>query len=320
MERTMVSRRLSHRHVPPAAEESRRWNAPAALLAALLVLLAITAWSWWPTLADLFDEWHDNEDYSAGQLVPLVAILLVWFRRKSLQGCLLRPCWWGGVTVLVLAQAVRMFGLLFMFDSAQRYSLVLTTAGLVLMVAGWQVFRRVLWVLLFLLLMVPWPGFVDNMISGPLRRLATSGSVFVLEAFQLRVSQQGNIVVVNDVPIAVAEACSGLRMLTAFIIVSGFVAYMVKRARWQKAVLLLSSIPVAVVCNIIRIVTTALLMLTVSTEVGEKFFHDFAGLVMMPAAVLLLFGEIWLMDRLVVPEPAARPSCTSIVTRKQNAG
>jgi exosortase len=321
MERTMVSRRVVRRHIAPAPGERRTWNTPAALLVALLVLLAATAWSWWPTLADLSEEWHDNEDYSAGQLVPLVAILLVWVRRKSLQECALKPCWWGGVTVLVLAQAVRIFGLLFMFDSAQRYSLVFTIAGLVLMVAGWQVFRRVFWVLLFLFLMVPWPGRVHNMISGPLQQLATSGSVFFLEAFLPRVSQQGNIVMLSDnTPMAVAEACSGLRMLTAFIIVSGFVAYMVKRARWQKTVLLLSSVPVAVVCNIIRIVTTALLMLTVSTEVGEKFFHDFAGLVMMPAAVLLLFGEIWLMDHLVVPEPATRPSPASIVTRRQNAG
>ena len=51
-----------------------------------------------------------------------------------------------------------------------------------------------------------------------------------------------------------------------------------------------------------RIFVTAMLMLYVSTELGEKFFHDFAGLVMMPAAVLLMFGELWLMDRLVVPE------------------
>jgi len=92
-------------------------------------------------------------------------------------------------------------------------------------------------------------------------------------------------------------------MLMAFVIVAAFIAYMVKRPRWQKAILLGSSIPVAVVCNMIRIFATAMLMLYVSAEVAQKFFHDFAGFVMMPAAVLLTFGEIWLMDRVVVPEP-----------------
>jgi len=106
-------------------------------------------------------------------------------------------------------------------------------------------------------------------------------------------------------PIAVAEACSGLRMLMAFVIVAAFVAYMVKRPRAQKAVLLVSSIPVAVACNILRLCVTAVLFVLVGSEVGQKFFHDFAGLVMMPAAALLLFAELWLMNKLIVPEPGA---------------
>jgi exosortase/archaeosortase family protein len=77
---------------------------------------------------------------------------------------------------------------------------------------------------------------------------------------------------------------------------------MIKRSRLQKAVILASSIPVAVICNIIRIFVTAVIMLQISTEAGEKFFHDFAGLVMMPIAVLLLFGELWLMEKLTLPE------------------
>ncbi len=319
MGRTGVSHQSRSRHAVETPERDRTRSGPLKLAAALLVLLTVTAWSYWPTMADLFTEWQRSEDYSAGQLVPLVAIFFVWVRRKQLKECVFQPCWWGGIALLVLACAARMYGLLFMFESAQRYSLVFTAAGLVLMVAGGQVFRRVSWILLFLFLMVPLPGRIHNMISGPLQRLATSGSVFVLEAFLPHVSQQGNVVMLNEnTPMAVAEACSGLRMLTAFIIVAGFIAYMVKRARWQKAVLLTSSIPVAVVCNIIRIVVTAILMLMVSTQAGEKFFHDFAGVVMMPAAVLLLFGEIWLMDRLVVPESVARPKSTNIVTRKRD--
>jgi exosortase len=133
--------------------------------------------------------------------------------------------------------------------------------------------------------------------------MSATGSVFLLEAFGARVSQQGNIVTLNqNIPMAVAEACSGLRMLIAFIIVTAFIAYMVKRSRWQKAVLLLSSVPVAVMCNILRICITALLFLLVSTEVAEKFFHDFAGLAMMPAAVILIFSELWIMDKLILPE------------------
>jgi len=228
------------------------------------------------------------------------------------------PCWWGGIALLVLAQTARTYGYLFMVWSAMQYSLVLTIAGLVLMVAGWQVFRRVSWILLFLSLMVPLPIVIHNMISGPLQRTATTGSVFLMEVFGARVSQQGNIVMLNEnTHLAVAEACSGLRLLTAFMIVAAFLAYMVKLSRGKKAILVMSSIPVGVICNIVRIFVTAMLMLYVSTELGEKFFHDFAGLVMMPAAVLLMFGELWLMDRLVVPEPG--PQQKQAVVRAKSA-
>jgi len=182
--------------------------------------------------------------------------------------------------------------------------MVLTLAGLVLMVAGWQVFRSVSWILLFLFLMFPLPGRIHNLINGPLQKMSTTGSVFLLEAFGVRVSQEGNVVILNEkIPMAVTEACSGLRMLTAFVIITAFIAYMVNRSRRKKAVLLLSSIPVAVMCNILRLCVTAVLFLLVSAEVAEKFFHDFAGLAMMPIAVLLMFGELWLMDKLTVPEP-----------------
>jgi exosortase len=286
------------------------------LIVGALVLL--TAWSYWPTITVLFKEWQRDADYSAGQLVPLVALFLLWRERKTLGGCLLKPCWWGGAALLILALAGRTYGLLFMFESAERYSLVLTIAGLVLMVAGWQVFRRVLWILLFLFLMVPLPGRVHNLISGPLQRFATTGAVFLLEALGVRVSQQGNVVMLGEnTTMAVAEACSGLRMLMAFIIVAAFIAYMVKRSRWQKAVLLLSSIPVAVMCNIVRLFVTGVLMLLVSTQAGEKFFHDFAGLAMMPVAVLLMFGELWLMDKLTLPD--AKPQQVHIRTQAKSA-
>jgi len=290
----------------------------AAWLIPLVTLLVVaTGWAYWSTAVDMFKEWQRDDDYSAGQLVPLVAIFFLWVDRKKLACLPLKPCWLGGLALLVFAQAARAYGVLFLFESAERYSLVLAVAALVLMVAGTAVFWRVKWILLFLFLMVPLPGRIHNMISGPLQGFASTGSVFVLEAFGVRVSQQGNVVTLDQrIPMGVAEACSGLRMLTAFIIVAVFVAYMVKRPRWQKVVLVISSIPVAVLCNILRIVATAVLFLHASSEVAEKFFHDFAGLVMMPAAVMLMFGQLWIMAMLTVPEDKPPQKAVVIGRRK----
>ncbi|MBP7051969.1 MAG: exosortase/archaeosortase family protein [Phycisphaerae bacterium] len=282
----------------------------------MLIVACTTAWAHWSTIDILVNRWQWSMDYSAGQLVPLVALFFVWRERKTLTWHSMVPCWSGGLALVLLAQSLRLFALFFGIGSGDPYTLVLTIAGLLLMVAGREIFRRLLWVLLFLFLMVPLPTPVHNVIAGPLQRLATTGSVFLLEAFGTRVTQQGNVVMLGDnTPMAVAEACSGLRMLTAFIIVAAFIAYMVKRPRWQKGIVLASSIPIAVICNIIRISLTAMIMLYVSVELGEKFFHDFAGLVMMPAAVSLIFSEIWLMDRLIVPDSESRSGRDSGSTR-----
>ena len=291
----------------------------SVLLLAILLPLSIMVLSYWPTIEILFDDWQNNDDYSAGQLVPLIALFLIWRERKVLKDCPLTPCWWAGMALLLFAQTTRFYGFLSARYSVERYSLVLTMMGLVLLVAGWQVFKAVKWILVFLFLMVPPPVRVHNYISGPLQTMATSGSVFLLEAFGVHVSRQGNVIMLNEnIPMAVAEACSGLRMLTAFVIVAAFMAYMVKRSRFKKAFLLVSSIPVAVMCNIVRLCVTAILFMIASTETAEKFFHDFAGLVMMPVAVMLMFAELWLLDKIIEPEPAA-PS-RSIRTAKSECG
>jgi exosortase len=321
----VVEKRITYRHTKHLSGKKRAHSDSLWLGLVALGLIAVTTWSYWNDITGLFRVWQSSDDYSAGQLVPLVAIFLLWRERKKLAECTLKP-FWPALGLLLLAVAARAYGLLFMFESVERYSMVLTIAALVLMVAGWQVFRTVFWILLILFLMVPFPGRIHNMISGPLQTMATTGAVFVLEAF-VRVSQQGNVVMLNGkIPMAVVEACSGLRMLTAFIIVAAFMAYMVKRPGWQKVVLLLSSVPIAVVCNILRLCVTAVLFLVASSELAEKFFHDFAGLVMMPAAVLIMFGELWLMDKLTAPEPEpqhvrakkpAKPAISSITKRSK---
>jgi len=260
-------------------------------------------WSYWPTLTALFKDWQRDGDYSVGQLVPLAALYLAWQHRDSLRRCRIAPCWLG-LALLLLAQAVRLFGILYVYESAERYSFVLAIAGLVLLVAGRRVFWQLRWVLLFLALMVPLPGRAHNLIAGPLQNCATRGTVFLLELFGVAVSRHGNIMVLNDsTHLAVAEACSGLRMLTAFVVVAAVLAYIVKRPRWQKFLLVASSIPIAIACNLMRLLVTAILYLLTTSELAERFFHDFAGVTMMPMAILLLLGELWIMARLVVTDP-----------------
>ena len=282
----------------PGGMRAVAWRNAGIAFALLVVLL----WSYWPTLVGLYADWQDDDNYSVGQLVPLAAVYLLWHDRNRLRGCMWTPCWWGAV-VLVFAQAARAYGLLFLYRSAERYSLVLTVAGLVLLLAGRQVFRQVRWLLVFLFLMVPLPGRIHDEISGPLQTLATAGAVFLLEMVGAPVARDGHVIVLHQAaPLAVAEACSGLRMLTAFVVVGSVLAYLVNRPFWQKVVLTMSTIPVAIACNLIRLVITAVLFLKTDSATAERFFHDFAGWTMMPLAFAFLAAELWVLARLVVAD------------------
>lgn len=314
----MANSKTRRRH---AVKRLLRIKAPAVsrnyCIVAAVALLAALLWAYWPTLVSLFKDWQADDNYSVCQLVPLVAIYLLWRDRAALRESKISPCWWG-LGLILLAMAAHAYGILYLYESAERYSLILATIGIVLLVAGWRTFRSVFWILLFLFLMVPLPGRIHNLISGPMQTFAATGSVFLLEVFGVTVSQQGNVMLLNgNVPLAVAEACSGLRMLTAFVVVAAAMAFLVKqRPRWQKAVLVASSVPIAIACNLLRLCVTAMLYLVASSEIAERFFHDFAGLTMMPIAVFILFGELWLMNKLVIPDDVpARPLC--VTARKQ---
>jgi exosortase len=294
-----------HRVSTPASEsigpDRRLW------LALVLTTGVTLGWAYWSTLADLWREWRHNDDYSVGPLVPLVAAFLLWRQRAKLRDCRITPCWWGAGLIL-LAAAVQTYGLLFLFESAERYALVLAIWGLVLLIAGWRFFRQVRWVLLFLLLMIPFPGRIHNLINGPLQSASSRGAVFLLEAFGVIVSRDGNVVTVNNIQMNVVEACSGLRMLMSFIVVAATLAFVIARPRWQKAVLVVSSVPIAVGSNIVRLAVTGVLRLLTSSESASNFVHDFAGWMMMPPAFFVLLGELWLMNRIVVPDKPSHPS------------
>jgi exosortase len=276
-----------------AAIPVRKHGLPIWITGLLLPVTLI--WSYWPTLAELWGFWQRNQDYSVGGLVPLAAAYLVWSDRKSLKELPARVCLWGLLGIGV-AQVVRFVGLYYDYVSLERYSFVLTLASLCWLLFGSATLRRCGWVALLLLLMVPLPGRVHNAVTLPLQGFATRSAAFVLELFGYWVSIRGNVLDVNgQTPTAVAEACNGLRMLTAFVFVSAVLAFLVRRPGWQKGVVIFSSIPIAIVANTVRLVATVILFDSADSELADRFFHDFAGVVMMPIAIVLVLAELRLL-------------------------
>ena len=271
------------------------------LLGSGLVLMAFL-WSYWSGLGELWSLLLRSDEYSAGLFVPFLSVYILWSRRHDIAQCPVKPSIWG-LFAFIAAQAIRLLGLFLMYSSAERLSIILSITALVLLLFGWQLFRKVSTILLFLCLMLPMPNMMQYFIGLRLQSWATSSAVFCLELIGYEVIQEGNIIHIGDASVAVVEACNGLRMITAFFVITGLVVLLVKRTWWEKLIILASSLPIALICNTIRLAITAVFFTVLEGEYWEKIFHDFGGYAMMPLALAVVVGELWLLAKLtVLPE------------------
>jgi exosortase len=261
-------------------------------------LLIVFIWSYWPNIKDLWGIWQRSDEYSSGLLVPFLAAYILWLRRHDISQCDIRPCLWG-LLAFAAAEAIRLFGLFFMFGSAERLSIIFSITAVILLLFGWQFFKKVSTILLFLFLMLPWPHRVQASVAIPLQQWATSSAVFCLEIIGYEVIREGNIIHIGGTTVAVAEACNGLRMITAFFVICGLVALLVRRAWWEKVIVFVSSLPIALLCNTVRLAITAIAFTVLKGEYWEKIFHDFGGYAMMPLAVGMVVIELWLLSKIL---------------------
>jgi exosortase len=285
----------------------------AHILAGSLVLLAFLR-SYWPTVKELWQTWQRSPENSAGLLVPFLAAYVLWTRRQDLAAISVKRSLFWGVAVFAFAQTIRGLGLYLLYGSAEMLSIIFSVTALILMLFGWAALRKVATVVLFLCLMLPWPHRIQTQISLPLQQWATSSAVFCLELLGYEVTQDGNVINMGSTSVAVAEACNGLRMVTAFLVISALTVLLARRSLWEKLAVLASSLPVAFLCNVIRLTVTAMLYRIIENENVRDMIHSSAGYAMMPLALAFVVGEFWLLKQLTAPPEQMEPAV--IVRRK----
>jgi exosortase D (VPLPA-CTERM-specific) len=235
-------------------------------------------------------------EYSQGLVIPFIAASLVWQQRDWLERTPF-PGAWSGLVVLLFAialNAVGQLGGLF----AQQYAALVAIGGLVLALVGWRVFRR-LWVpLLVLLFMIPLPDFLYQNLSAQLQLLSSRAGVWVIRLFGISVYLEGNVIDLGRMQLQVAEACSGLRYLFPLMTIGFIAAYFFKAAFWKRLFVFLSSIPITVAMNSLRIGLIGVSVEYWGLRMAQGVLHDFEGWVvfMVSGAVMLL--EIVLLARI----------------------
>src|SRR6202035_4926761 len=170
--------------------------------------------------------------------------------------------------------------------------------GLILSFLGWSAFRLIAIPLLILLFMIPLPQFILANLSTKLQLLSSQIGVDVMRLFNVSVFVEGNVIDLGGYKLQVAEACSGLRYLFPLMTLGFLMAYFYKGALWKRMVLFLSSIPLTVVMNSLRIGTIGVMVEHWGIAMAEGFLHEFQGWAVFMASAGLMLGEIALLTRI----------------------
>lgn len=264
-------------------------------------------WAQWPVLALMAGQWSNDPRYSHGYLVPIFSLALLDQRRRRLDRVVSAPTSWG-LPVLILGAALQLLGGYFHANAVEAIALGPYLAGLALLAGGWSALRWAWPSIMFLAFMIPLPWRVAEALGPPLQATAAKISTYLLQTLGFAAFAEGNVIQLNEARIGVAEACSGLSMLLMFIALSTAAALYMKLRLLDRFVLVLSSIPVALFANIARIVLTGILYERAGGAAAMTFYHDLAGWVMIPFALVLYWCEIWVLSRILIESAPSKPS------------
>ena len=216
-------------------------------------------WSYWPTLCGLVQVWDHVQDYSHGYLVPPLALFFLWARRNSMPAASAGVAW-RGLFLVAISVAMRAAGAWYYLEALDGWSILFWIAGIIWLFMG----RSMLWwslpSVLFLLFMIRLPFRAELSLSLPLQTISTQMSCFVLQVLGQPALAEGHTIRLGDQVLEVAQACSGLRIFMGIGALAFAYVVIVRRTWWEKAVLLLCVVPIALIANSTRVVATALIV------------------------------------------------------------
>ena len=242
-------------------------------------------------------QWYDDPDYSHGFLIPFMSGYFVWERREKLRALSPVPSVWG-IGLLGLGLLMLVIGSLGAELYLQRSSLIVVLAGLVLLLRGRESLRVLAFPIAFLFFMIPLPAIVVNTVAFPLQLFAAQTATFCLYNFGIPVLREGNVILLAGTTLEVAEACSGIRSLQALLALGTVYGYFSQRVMWKRWMLVLLSIPIAIVANAFRVTGTGVLANYWGVEAAEGFYHTFQGWLIFVIAFVLLLGAGAVLSRI----------------------
>jgi exosortase len=248
----------------------------------LFVLAYLTTFEW------MWDRWFsEGSYYSHGILVPIISAILIWQKRDILKKIRSKPSL-GGNWLFLAGIIVHILSIIFRVYFTSGFSMIMVLAGFVLAVYGRDFLKEVLFPVIFLVFMVPIPIVIIINISFQMKLLAAHMATVMLNVINIPAIQQGSYIHLEHASIVVEDVCSGLRSLIALMALGALFAYWLRAGMGKKTVLFLSSVPIALITNMLRIMFLAMVSEFWGTQYVPGLVEDVSGLSVFVLAFLLL--------------------------------
>ncbi len=263
----------------------------------ITVLLAGWALLFYPVVPPMVETWLNHSDNSHALLVPLISLYFFWKKRDTLGEIGISGSM-AGWMILAASLAVYLVSFAGGIAFFARLMMITSLAGLLWCCLGAQMVRHLAFPLAFLCFMVPVPDSILTMVSFPLQLMASKISADLISLCAIPVYREGNMLHFLQTRLEVAEACSGIRSIMSLAMLSVLFAYVSESGRWQKIVLVLSALPIALAANIVRVTGTGILAHFYGDRAAQGFLHDFSGMAVFALGMAMLYFEYQLLNRI----------------------
>ncbi len=248
-----------------------------SLVVILLSLLYFQTFIW------LVNSWLSHSYYSHGFLIPLVSGFIFWRKRHQLKQVTPFP---PGIWVIALGLALYVAGLLSYFNFLSATSFLVVLGGLVLYFWGIKGLKTLLFPIGFLIFMIPFPflAYIGNWLQS----FSAYWSAAIIGAMGIPVAITGAEIRLEESAFIIGVPSSGMNTLISLLALAAIFGYLLKGHLYKKAVLLIIAIPIAILVNLLRIVSVLIIANNYGTEVAMGFFHSYSSILLFVVAFLCL--------------------------------
>ncbi len=253
--------------------------------------------------------WVTDSSWSHGFIIPFFSLYFLCQKKEEILSLKPKPNYFGLIFLICSLAFYLLVVFVYRFGYLKSLVIIPTIGSIILFIGGWRLVRYTWLPIGYLVFAIPLPARIYGEVTIPMRELAAAVSAQLL-SFVSGLEANVNGVVIDVVykgvrlepGLDVAEACSGMRLLMAFLALGVAMAYLHYRPMWQRLVLLASTVPIAILCNVVRVTITGFIYILGDPIYAQGIYHDMLGLLMLPLAFGLYGLLAWFMSNLIIDE------------------